>query len=92
MARQSLANDVAAQICWKYLHGGFNEAVNERIYYIVYSVVGRKKLIPQFVFEIAYRVGYAKSALADELSEVTYKIKKKRIREELVASLGGEIK
>lgn len=90
MSRQSMTSDIAAQICWQYLHGGFDETTNEKIYDIAYSVVKNKHLLITFVFEIAYRIGYAKSALMNEMSEVTYKLKKQRIRDELVATLGGE--
>ena len=81
MARQSIADDIAAQTCWKYIHGGFNEENNVQIYNIIHKVFSDKYLAILMTVDIAYRIGYAKSALMNYMSEVTYKIKKKRIRD-----------
>ena len=84
MARQRLTDDIAAQTCWKYLHGGFDEKTNIQIYDIVHQVIPDKNIAIRMMFEISYHIGYAKSNLMDYMSEVTYKIKKKRIRDKLV--------
>lgn len=82
MARLSITNDTVARLCYEYMHGQLDAKTNEKIYNSACEVVDRKYAIP-FVFEIAYRLGYAHSELADFMSEVTYKQKKKAIRENI---------
>lgn len=84
MARQSITNDIAAQICWRYLHGGLGEKCNKIINTIVHKVFPNKNIAIRMVLDIAYRIGYAKSELMDEMCERIYKIKKKRIRDKIV--------
>lgn len=84
MARQSIINDRAAHICWLYLHGGLTEQANITVHDIAHFVCPEKYTAITMILEIAYREGYAKSALMNDMSEVTYKKKKKRIRDMLV--------
>ena len=85
MSRQSIANDIAAQICWNYIHGGYDEETNEKIYYQIHSIIPNRDIAIRMLLEIAYRIWYANSLLADYMSEVTYKIKKKQMRDKLVS-------
>lgn len=89
MSRQRIIDDKAAQICWKYLHGEFDEKTNVAIHDIVHHYIDNIIAITM-IFEIAYSIGYAKSNLMDDMSEVTYKKKKKRIRDELVMKVNCE--
>lgn len=84
MSRQSLTDDKASQICWKYLHGGFDEKTNVAIHDIIHHNTD-KRIAITMILEIAYRIGYAKSYLTKDMSECTYKIKKKLLRNKLVA-------
>lgn len=92
MSRQSIINDRAAQIAWKYFHGELSQASNEAVYNIAHDVFHDRKIEITMLLEIAYREGYAKSDLADDMSEVTYKRKKKRIRDMLVRNIDLEKK
>ena len=84
MPRLSLFNDTAAHLCYEYLHGTLDETTNEKIYDIVHEAVDQS-VAGAYVFEIAYRIGFAKSQLADVISEVTYKKKKKAIRDKIAS-------
>lgn len=84
MSRQRLIDDKASQICWKYLHGEYDGKTNAMIHGIAHKNADNMIAITM-IFEIAYRIGYAKSYLMQYMSEVTYKKKKKRIRDKLVA-------
>lgn len=42
-----------------------------------------------YVIEIAYHIGYAKSILADNISESTYKKMKKSVTDNLIMRLSG---
>ena len=84
MARQRLIDDKASQICWKYLHGNFAEETNAAIHDIAHHNNDKITAVT-LIFEIAYRIGYAKSYLSQYMGETTYKIKKKRIRDKLVS-------
>lgn len=86
MSRQCLINDKASQICWLYLHGEFDEKTNIDISDIAHKNIDKRFAIPM-VFEIAYRIGYAKSELMQYMSETTYKRKKMQIREKLVETV-----
>lgn len=77
MSRLSLFNDTVAHLCFEYLHGTLDEATNAKIYDAVHEVVDQRDA-SVYVFEIAYRIGYAKSQLANSISEVTYKNRKKQ--------------
>ena len=90
MARQSITNDIAAQICWQYLHGGFKAKTNEQIHRIINQSFSNKSIAIRMVLDIAYRIGYAKSELMDYMGERCYKEKKKLIRDKLVLELNGE--
>lgn len=87
MARQSIVDDIAAQICCRYLHGEFSAQTNEQIHDTVRQIIPNKHTAIRMIFDIAYRIGYVKSPLQDCMSEVTYKIKKKYIRGKLVSTL-----
>jgi hypothetical protein len=87
MARQSIINDRPAHIAWEYLHGHFQQEVNETIDNIVHIAVPDKNKAIRMLLDIAYRIGYGKSELAYCMSEVTYKKKKKWIRDTLVSEL-----
>ena len=76
MARLCIMEDIPAQICWQYLHGGFDEVTNVGIYNIVYSILPDKRIAIRMILEIAYRIGYGKSELMDDMSEVSYKKRK----------------
>lgn len=89
MSRQRLIDDKGSQICWKYLHGDFDEKTNVAIHYIAHRNTD-KIIAITMLFEIAYRIGYAHSNLAQCMSETTYKIKKKRLRDELVLVVNYE--
>ena len=82
MARLSIFNDTVAQLCYDYLHGTLDETTNEKIYEAVHSVVDQKDA-GAYVYEITYHIGYVNSQLADVISEVTYKKRKKQIRDKL---------
>ena len=86
MARQNLIDDKAAQICWRYLHGEFDEKTNASIHDIVHYNTD-KRIAITMVLEIAYRIGYAKSSLLEDMTESTYKRKKKSTRDKLVAAI-----
>lgn len=86
MPRLSLFNDTVAHLCFEYLQGTLDATTNEKIYNAVHEVVDQR-VASMYVFEIAYRIGYAKSQLADYISEVTYKNRKKAIRRK-ISSLG----
>jgi hypothetical protein len=86
MARQRLIDDKASQICWKYLHGEYDEKTNVAIHNIAHH--NTEKIIAiTMIFDIAHRIGYAHSDLAQCMGETTYKIKKKRIRDKLVSEV-----
>ena len=87
MSRVCMAEDVAAQICWRYFHGGFDGDTNETIYTIVHSIIPDKAQAIRMLFEIAYRIGYAKSQLQTFMGEITYKLKKKWIRDTIESEL-----
>ena len=89
MARLKLFNDSVVHLCYKQLHGGCGEDTNEKIYKAVHDVVGQRDAT-MYVFEIAYAIGYAKSALQDFVSETTYKKKKKAIRENILKIIRSE--
>lgn len=82
MARQRLIDDTASQVCWKYLHGEYDGKTNVTIYGIAHKHIDHL-LAVTMIYEIAYRIGYARSHLADVMSETTYKKKKKAIRENI---------
>lgn len=82
MARLSLFNDTVAHLCCEYLHGTLDATINEKIYNAVHEVADQR-MASVYVFEIAYRIGYVKSQLADIMSEVTYKKRKKSIRDKI---------
>ena len=84
MSRLRLIDDKAAQICWEYIHGEFDEETNVAIYNIAHLNTNHIIAITM-ILEIAYRIGYAKSYLAPYMSEVTYKEKKKGLRNKLVS-------
>lgn len=86
MARQNLIDDKAAQICWKYLHGEFDEKINATIHDIAHYNTD-KEIAITMIFDIAYRIGYAKSDLMLYMSETTYKIKKKLLRNRLATAV-----
>ena len=83
MARLSIFDDTVAHICWKYIHGEYGAKINETIYYATAEIVPYQWEIYIFIMEIAYRTGYANSILGREMSEVTYKKKKKAIRDNI---------
>ena len=89
MARQSMMNDTAAQVCFRYIHGEFGSDKNEKIWRTVREIVP-SNMIVHFVFEIAYRIGYARSYIAGDFSEATYKKKKKQIRDNIQKMFSGE--
>lgn len=84
MSRQSIVDDTAAQICWLYLHGELTEQGNIKVHDISHCICHDKYIAITMILEIAYRIGYAKSGLIYYMSEVTYKKKKKWIRDMLV--------
>lgn len=86
MSRLSLFDDVVAHICWNYAHGNYDEDTNEKIYYAITEIVQKEEL-PIFLLEIMNRTGYAKSILAGNMSESTYKKKKKAIRDNIIKKL-----
>lgn len=87
MSRLGFMQDRPAHIVREYLHRGFPQKVNEKIYSIVHIAVRDKSKAIRMLHDIAYRIGYGKSELAGCMSEVTYKIKKKWIRDTLVSEL-----
>jgi hypothetical protein len=86
MSRLRRFDDTVAHLCYEYLHGDCDEPTKVKIYEAVHSVVSQKDA-PMYVFEIAYAIGYAKSALQDFVSETTYKKRKKAIRDRLAEIL-----
>jgi hypothetical protein len=87
MSRLGITQDRPAHIAWVYLHRGFPQKVNEKIYSIVHITIPDKNKAIRMLHDIAYRICYGKSELAGCMSEVTYKIKKKWIRDTLVSEL-----
>ena len=87
MPRQSIFDDKAAQICWQYLHDEYDKETNVDIWCIVCLEFPETPIAIAIIREIAYRCGYAKSELAEYMSEVTYKKKKKRIRDMLASEI-----
>jgi hypothetical protein len=81
MSRDSIMQDIPAQMCWEYLNGGLRRSTKQEIRDIVIIAIPNKRLVTQMIKDIAYRVGYAKSAFASRMSEKTYKIKKQWIRD-----------
>lgn len=79
--------DIPAQICWRYLKGGFDGDTNETIYTIVNSVLPNPEDTLNMIYDIAYRVGYYNSILCNSMSECTYKKTKKWIRDTLVLEI-----
>lgn len=86
MPRQSIIDDKAAQIAWLYLRGGFRKKDSSVVREIAYYVCGKRRIAKIMLFEIAYRVGYSNSKLSDDMSETSYKKKKKRLRDKLVST------
>jgi hypothetical protein len=82
-----MMKDYPAQICWQYLHGGFDENINEAIYTIVHSAIPDQESALHMIYDIAYRIGHANSALCNLMSEATYKSKKKWVRDTLMSEL-----
>lgn len=80
MSRSSIMQDIPAQICWEYLHGGCDKYIVEDIRSIISIALPNVSLAPIMIYEIAYRIGYVKSKLASYMSETTYKKKKKWCR------------
>lgn len=89
MSRLRMCEDTVAQVCIKYIHGELDESMNQKIWKAIHDVVKHEQTI-HFAFEIAYRIGYARSYLADAMSEVTYKIKKKAIRDKIAKLIEKE--
>lgn len=89
MSKQSLINDKASHICWKYLHGEFDEETNIAIHNVAHYKTD-KTIAITMILDIAYRIGYAKSDLMQYMGENTYKKKKKRIRDKLVSMVNLE--
>lgn len=83
MARLSIFEDAVAQMCFKYIHGELDTETNEKMWKAIHEGVEHNEAI-YFCFEIAYRIGYSRSHLADAMSEVTYKKKKKAIRDNVL--------
>ena len=89
MSKLSIFKDVPARICWKYLHNGLSPEENERMWICFHNIVPHSQFI-HFAYEIAYHKGYAKSFLFDEMSETTYKKKKKIIKDNILMCFGKE--
>ena len=85
MSRQSIIDDKAAQIAWQYLHGELSKKDKSTVHEIAYYICDKRRTAKTMLFEIAYRIGYAKSDLRDVMSETTYKKKKHRLRDKLVS-------
>lgn len=69
------------------MRGEYSEEINEAIYYATAAIIRYQWQIYLFIVEIAYRTGYANSILAEEMSENTYKKKKKAVRENILKAL-----
>ena len=80
MGRVDIIQDIPAHICWQYIHGGLRKAEKEKVRSIVFIAITNRRKVNQFIREIAYRVGFAKSTFANNMSEVTYKKKKQWAR------------
>ena len=80
MSRVGIMQDVPAQICWEYCNGNLSRAKKQQVYGIVFIAIPNRRKVKQFIREIAYRIGYAKSDFANIMSEVTYKKKKQWCR------------
>jgi hypothetical protein len=83
MARLSIFEDTASQMCFKYIHNECDASTNEKMWKAIHDGVEHNEAI-HFCFEIAYRIGYARSYLANTMSESTYKKKKKAIRDNVI--------
>ena len=81
MSRVNIMQDIPAQICWEYINGNMRKEDKREIRDMVLIAVPNKRLANQMIYEIAYRVGFAKSNLSKYMSEVTYKQKKKWVRD-----------
>lgn len=80
MSRVGIMQDIPAHICWEYCHGILSKDKKQEIYDIVFIAIPNRRKVKQFIREIAYRIGYAKSEFAQYMSEVTYKKKKQWAR------------
>ncbi len=61
--------------------------LNDRIFSATLSLVGERELAHRYIEEIGNKIGYANSAFADEISEVTYKRRKMEIKRRILVSL-----
>lgn len=82
MSKLRIFEDDVSQMCFRYLHGELDTETNEKMWKATHDGVKHNEAI-HFVFEIAYRIGYARSHLANIMSETTYKKKKQAIRENI---------
>lgn len=80
MSRVGIMKDIPAHICWQYIHGGLRKAEKEKVRSIVFIAIPNRRQAKDFIREIAYRIGFAKSKFAKNMSEVTYKQKKQWAR------------
>lgn len=67
--------DIPAQICCKYLQGGLRKADEEKVRSIVFIAIPNRLRVDKMIWEIAHRIGFAKSEFSQYMSEVTYKKK-----------------
>lgn len=61
--------------------------LNDRIFHAAMSVTGERDTAHRFIEEIGAKVGYANSALADDMCELTYKRKKMEIKRRILTAL-----
>lgn len=61
--------------------------LNDRIFHAAMSVTGEREMAYRFIEEIGAKVGYANSALADDMCELTYKRRKMEIKRRILTSL-----
>lgn len=88
MARLSIMNDSVAHLCWRYVNKECDVNLAIEICTTTLPITNYDvRTAYLFIYEMAYRIGYAKSNLSDCMSETTYKIKKKQIRDILAQFL-----
>lgn len=87
MSRVGIIQDIPAQICWEYCHGGLSKSDKTIVRSIVFIAIPNRRKVKQFIREIAYRIGYAKSNFSNLMSEVTYKKKKQWCRNLIIKEI-----
>lgn len=87
MSRVGIMQDTAAHICWEYLHNSLSRDRKQQVLSIVIIAIPNRRKAKIFIWEIAYRIGYAKSQFSKYMSEVTYKKKKQWCRNLIIKEI-----